>query len=221
VNHDVGEVLVEIQKASQRGDRAALEEEFVRLRTWTIRWAPPPSYRVQRADREDIEQQFLFAIYRGFARSPPRAVNNPGAYARRIFVNVVRDHFRRGPRERPAAAAPPTVADPRPPEPRSARDHAEALGAIRAAIEQYATEARGGRGERDRQLRAWFRIRVERVEARAVARELGVADRAEGGTTTVYQWARRGAATARALADRDPCPARRELIRAALRATGR
>jgi len=174
---------------------------------------------VQHADVEDVLQEIWLRL-RTVAARLPSPLRSPEGYAATVAGSVATDHVRarcRAPRllagdayarrlnawNKEAATEDPTP----PPDPDWMR---ATLGTY---FEQYLGQGCAGRsGQQAHHLWAWYLLRIRRIRAREVARELGVADRAHGGQDTVHQWARRGADLVRELAGQDGDAQRREVM---------
>lgn len=197
-----GALLAGLQRAVRDGDRGALARRAYRL-DGALRKFDGKIFR-SGFDLDDVRQDLLLKLLQWASKHPERVLDEPDHYVTRAVTNHLRSLVTERKVETEARGHAALRANLEDSGLYSLRDLAAAAELegelIRARsqfaeyVETYAELARkrGGTETASQSVRCWALRDVQRLPAAEVARQLGVADRAGGGTQTIWKWTERG-----------------------------
>ncbi len=217
----LSELLHKNHDAVRSGDRSAERRRTARLHLAITKHTA--LRRVSPDQVGEVTQAVLVRVHRAMHAGSFDEVRDPLAWLTRVIRHVIIDESR----ARARSARRFVNIDDVPSDPDASGVHridclrvdAHAwLDQAAAFIADYARaeSLRTPRGAT--QIRVWFELRVVHRDAAEVARAFGVDSRADGGRSTIYQWAHRGAALLERIVGDDADENRAATIGALLRA---
>lgn len=197
VPESAGELLTRIHEAVRRGDAAAERRRTTRLHRAVQALANRQRVPLQLVG--EVCQSVLLDVHRVMRAGTFDQVRDPSAWLAQVLRNACLDHIRA--RSRAARRFVP-LHDLDPEADMSGVHRIDRLVADADAwlaraegfVASYAAQASArGSALAGTHVQVWFELRVRMRDAAEIARDFGVADRADGGRQTVHQWAHRGA----------------------------